>query len=126
MKAKKTTKVLGTGKGLSAGAEDADEAAVTLLEEDEDEAPKTKGGVEIIADLDETPKPVNIAAVIGDADNLEIVFLQEQMDYPVIGRFNFLEKFGCNRIRRHQKFVVPKNVALTLYDKGLVTIPGLE
>lgn len=124
MKAKKA-KVLGTGKGLSAGSDDADEAAVTVLD-DEDETPKTASGVEIIADLDDSPKPVNVAAVIGDADQVEIVFLEAQMDYPVIGRFNFLEKFGVNRIRQHQKFVVPKNVALTLYDKGLVTIPGLQ
>lgn len=90
---------------------------------------RTASGIEIVDEIGDVPTrnaPTVIPASIRDADTLEIVFLEEQFDYPVIGRFNFQTVFGVTRIRKHQKFVVPRPVALTLYDKHLVSIPGLE
>lgn len=88
----------------------------------------TQGAIPVVEDLDEslglsgkTPIPVSVR----EAENLEIVFLDLLMDFPIVGDFNFQKKFGISHIRKFQKFVVPRDVALHLYDKKLVTIPEM-
>lgn len=93
----------------------------------------TASGVEIVEDISdeasptETARQQSVAAVarISEDENVEIVFLEGLFDYPVIGNFNFRDKFGISTIRKHQKFTVPKHVAMVLVDRRLVTIPSM-
>lgn len=94
----------------------------------------TTSGVEIVDELDDGLSGPAVAneqrqaaassvASISDDENLDIVFLEELFDYPVIGSFNFRDRFGVSKIRKHQRFTVPKHVAMVLLDRRLVTIP---
>lgn len=124
MKAKKLNKRdTGAQKGSIVADEDEDEETGAEQIEAVDATLGTTGTipvVEEIKDSDVVPQTANIS----DSDTLEIVFLEELFDYPVVGKYSFLEEHGVTRIRRHQKFTVPRNVALTLLDKRLVTIPS--
>lgn len=115
--------------GKVSTANDPDKPLVAVVAPDDDEPATTTSGAEIVADIEDVPaskaSATPIPASIAEADTLEVVFLEELLDYPIIGRFNFQREFRLTRIRKHQKFVVPRDVALTLYDKGLVTIPSM-
>lgn len=129
----KATKKTGNKVMGSKGTLVEKEPEVSIVEDETpDTSPEvTSSGTEIVEDLDEslgdlTAKPVvPVSAAIMEADTLEIVFLESLLDYPIIGRYNFQEKHGVSVIRKHQKFMVPRDVALTLYDKRLVTIPSM-
>lgn len=94
----------------------------------------TASGVEIVDEISDgsvssetgqRQKAAAAIAQISEDENIEIVFLEELYDYPVIGNFNFRDKFGISKIRKHQKFSVPRNVAMVLLDRRLVTIPSM-
>jgi len=125
MKATKKNKTLGTKEPKVSVVTDEDEAPE--VEVVDDTPLVTSSGVPIVEDLDESlaqPSQV-VSAAIQEAASLEIVFLEGLNDYPIIGHYNFQNVHGITSIRKHQKFVVPRDVALTLYDKGLVTIPSM-
>lgn len=135
---KKKGQMMGT-KGVIDRDEDEPIVARAVVEDDDTpeqpekvaETPRTtSGGVEIVGTLDDSDIPTQqnsrvVSASISLPDNVEIVFLEELFDFPIIGSFNFQERFSINRIRKHQKFTVPRDVALVLMDKKLVTIPTM-
>ena len=107
--------------------------ASIVSDDEEEEAEETatvdttltaEGSVPVVEEIDDADVTGTPVASIPEGGTLDIVFLEELLDYPVIGQYNFLEQHGVSRIRRHQRFTVPRNVALTLLDKRLVTIPS--
>lgn len=116
-------------------------SAARIVRDDDDEVPSKKSSKTSLTEISEeapevtvtapvlvaapvaAPAPVVAAATVSVSNKLKVVFLESLFDYPVIGAFNFQTEFGITMVKKHQSFVVPREVALVLLDKKLVAIP---